>query len=193
MSEEIASLEREIESLKERLARARHAAAREIVENQLLLTLGGPVALLDLFTDRTELWVVHNMGKSCPYCTLWADGLNGQLLHLENRAAIVLISPDPPEVQREFATSRNWGFAMASDQDKAFTTAMGFWTDKEGWWPGVSGFQREGDAIYRTGKAIFGPGDEFCPIWPMMDLLGGDKGWEPEVAYTEPFTGSDRS
>jgi len=38
---------------------------------------------------------------------MWADGLTGLLHHIENRAAFVVISPDRPDVQKEFASSRN--------------------------------------------------------------------------------------
>lgn len=183
MTEEIQTLERQIEELKEKLAEARHAAPRQEVSDHSFDTSDGPARLSGLFGDRDELIVVHNMGKNCPYCTLWADGLNGMTRHFENRAGFVVVSPDAPAVQKEFADSRGWTFRMASDSSKEFTTAMGYWNEKDGWWPGVSTFVREGDKIYRTGKAIFGPGDDFCAIWPIMDLLGGAKDWEPKYTY----------
>lgn len=181
MTPEIETLEQQIQDLKERLAEKRRNAPREKVEDFAFETPSGTVKLSELFGDRSSLWVVHNMGKSCPYCTLWADGLNGQARHYEDRAGFVVCSPDPVDVQAEFAISRGWTFRMVSDTSKSFTSAMGFWTEMDGWWPGVSGFVKDGDEIYRTGKAIYGPGDDFCPIWPMMDLIGGDQGWEPAV------------
>ena len=72
---------------------------------------------------------------------------------------------------------------MVSDESKEFTTAMGYWSEADGSWPAVSAFVLEDGKIYRTGKAVFGPGDDFCPIWPMMDLFGGAKGWEPKDTY----------
>ena len=54
------------------------------------------------------------MGQGCRYCTLWADGFNGLLSHLESAMAVVLLSKDPPELQRRFANSRGWRFALVS-------------------------------------------------------------------------------
>ena len=31
-----------------------------------------------------RLLMIHNMGEACRYCTLWADGFNGFLPHLED-------------------------------------------------------------------------------------------------------------
>lgn len=161
-------------------------APREFVPNFALSTADGDVTLHSLFGSRSELLLVHNMGKSCPYCTLWADGLNGLVPHFEDRCAFVVCSPDSPAVQKEFADSRNWRFRMVSDRDRAFTTAMGFLRNGQEWWPGVSAFVIEEGQVFRTRYAFFGPGDDFCPIWPMMDLLGGAKDWEPQLKYPDP-------
>jgi predicted dithiol-disulfide oxidoreductase (DUF899 family) len=37
----------------------------------------GPVRLSELFAGKRDLFVIHNMGTSCRYCTMWADGFNG--------------------------------------------------------------------------------------------------------------------
>src|SRR6516164_9513796 len=60
------------------------------------------------------------MGASCPYCTLWADGFNGLLPHIENRAAFVVASPDDPQAQEKFKASRGWRFPMVSHRDSTF-------------------------------------------------------------------------
>lgn len=70
------------------------------------------VRLSDLFGRHEDLMVVHNMGSSCPGCTLWADGYNGVHHHVVTRAAFVVSSPDPPDVQEAFAASRGWRFLM---------------------------------------------------------------------------------
>jgi hypothetical protein len=44
-------------------------------------------------------------------------------------------------------------------------------------WPGVSALRKtEGGAIERTGRTRFGPGDDFCALWPLFDLLEGGAG-----------------
>src|SRR5688572_16261301 len=64
-----------------------------------------PIGIADLFGDKNDLILIHNMGKGCRYCTLWADGINGIHDHLANRAALVLVSPDSPQTQKEFGGS----------------------------------------------------------------------------------------
>ncbi len=54
------------------------------------------------------------MGQGCRYCTVWADGFIGFLPHLENAMSVVLLSKDPPELQRRFANERGWRFRLAS-------------------------------------------------------------------------------
>lgn len=146
------------------------------------------VALNDLFGDKDDLIVVHNMGKRCVYCTLWADGINGFHHHIEDRAAFVVVSPDSPETQQDFANSRGWKFKMLSDKDHSFSMDMGFGKEKDGKYyalPGYSTFHREKDGtIKRIGYDEFGPGDLYAPIWHMFDLLpDGADNWEPQYAY----------
>jgi predicted dithiol-disulfide oxidoreductase (DUF899 family) len=84
------------------------------VKNYLFDTLNGQTTLLELFADQDRLLVIHNMGQGCRYCTLWADGLNGFVPHIESGMALVLVSKDAPELQRRFANSRAWRFQLAS-------------------------------------------------------------------------------
>jgi len=147
---------------------------------------GNAVHLSELFGDKDDLIVVHNMGKGCRYCTLWADGFESLRPHLENRAAFVVVSPDAASVQEEFARSRGWSFRMLADPDKSFFRSMGFLSEKDSPYPGVSTFRREGESIRRVGKAYFGPGDDFCNVWHFFDLLDpGADGWEPQYRYGE--------
>ena len=77
----------------------------EVQDYRLTTADGKPVQLSELFGDREHLFVVHNMGRSCSYCTMWADGFNRVIDHLENRAAFVVSTPDSPrdaaQVRRE--------------------------------------------------------------------------------------------
>jgi predicted dithiol-disulfide oxidoreductase (DUF899 family) len=129
------------------------------------------------------------MGSDCPYCTTYADGINGILHHLENRCAVVLLSPDPVATQKDFAFSRGWKFHMVSSHDHGedFNSDMGFYKsegDMAGVWPGFSCFHKDGDVITRTGFSYFDPGDEYCVLFPMMELLkGGQAEWQPKYNY----------
>jgi predicted dithiol-disulfide oxidoreductase (DUF899 family) len=146
------------------------------------------VQLADLFGEKDDLIVIHNMGKGCVYCTLWADEINGVREHLANRASLVVINPNTPEVQKEFAASRGWQFKMLSDKDMDFTFDMGFAMEKDGKryaQPGFSTFHRDAlGTITRIGYDEFGPGDQYSSVWHFFDLLkDGSNEWEPEYKY----------
>jgi len=178
-------IQEEIYRLKTELSEARRAAEPEpVADYELRRTDGSVVRLSELFGDKSDLLVIHNMGKGCSYCTLWADGLKGFTEHIENRTAFALVSGDAPDVAGEFAAGRNWRFQVLSGKDSEFTRAMGYVTD-EGNLPGVSAFRRLADgSIVRTGKDVFGPGDDYCAPWPLFDLLQGGAGdWEPKYRY----------
>ncbi|WP_100013131.1 DUF899 family protein [Lentibacillus sediminis] len=169
---EINKLEQEILEKKKRLVELKKAIPDKQVENYLFQSsMNQEKSLLELFDDKDELWVVHNMGKSCGYCTMWADGFNSVYHHLDGKAAFVVSSPDTPEVQESFAASRKWQFPMVSIEGSAFTKDMGF--EKEGYfYPGVSTFYKdEQDQIFLHSQASFGPGDDYCVPWHLFDLL----------------------
>ena len=142
-------------------------------------TSNGPVRLSELFGDKDYLFVIHNMGAGCPYCTLWADGYNGIHQHVVTRAGFAVSSPDRPTVQRKFAESRGWKFPMVSHAGSTFASDMGYVSANGGWMPGVSVFRREGDAILRVSDTSFSPGDDFCSLWHFFDLLPGGVGEWP--------------
>ena len=183
---EIEALEKEVEAAKQRLSEARHHRPQEPVLDYAFLDWeGNEVHLSDLFGDKDDLIVIHNMGTGCPACTMWADGFSGLAPHLSDRASFVVSSPDKPEVQKRFAQKRNWSFRMVSSHDNRFFQDMGFWS--KGPWPGVSTFRRRPDgSIVRIGRAVFDDGDDFCAVWPLFDLLqDGANGWQPKYAYDE--------
>jgi predicted dithiol-disulfide oxidoreductase (DUF899 family) len=101
----------------------------------------GAIRLSQLFGDHDHLIVIHNMGSSCPACTMWADGYNGIHHHVVTRAAFVVSSPEPPEVQRKFAASRGWKFPMISHAGNTFAADMGFRTSEGPTAPAI-GFRR---------------------------------------------------
>lgn len=159
---------------------------RFAVKDYALLTPEGEtVHLSDLFGDKDELILVHNMGKQCPYCTLWADGLNGVYQHLENRAGFVISTPDAPEVMQAFADSRGWKFRMVSTQSSTLKIDLGFEDDKGYYMPGVSTLIKEADGtIQHVAKNWFGPGDDFCSVWYLFDMLAiSNDEWEPKFQY----------
>lgn len=171
----------ELQSCHAKIARLRQQLPQPVVHNYTLTGPGNaPVSLASLFGEHKDMIVIHNMGASCAYCTLWADGFNGLLPYLQDRAAFVVISPDAPEMQQNFAQKRGWRFAMVSSQNTTFRADMGFQSANE-LMPGVSVFHKHADdTIIHTTHDIFGPGDDYCSLWHLFDLLpNGSKGWEP--------------
>ncbi len=185
-TEGIAELENQLIEIKEQIAKLRREAPREKVEDYVFKALNGSdVRLSELFQNKEDLIVVHNMGRGCVYCTLWADGLIGVTDHILDRTALVLVTPDTPEVAREFAQSRGWKFPIVCDVDKRFTVAMGMYNDNDGYWPGTTGLHKTVDGIERVATAFFGPGDDFCATWRFFDLLADGAGdWSPKYKYS---------
>src|SRR6266498_3060454 len=97
---------RQIADLRRKMREAQASIKPEPVKEYEFRRAGGTVKLSELFGHQDTLIVVHNMGASCPYCTLWADGFNGLLPHIENRAAFAVASPDDPQAQEKFKASR---------------------------------------------------------------------------------------
>jgi predicted dithiol-disulfide oxidoreductase (DUF899 family) len=98
--------------------------------------------------------------------------------HVTSRVAFVVSSPDPPEVQREFAARRGWKFPMVSHAGITFAADTGFRPDK-GWKPVVTVFRRQGQKIFRVADATFSAVDDFCTVWHLFDLLPGGPGDRP--------------
>ncbi len=173
----IFELRKEIQGLQAQIA-------PQEVSDYVFQTPDGPRALSSFFGDKDDLIVIHNMGASCSYCTLWADGFNGVYDHLANRAGFVVTSPDSPGAQRRFAESRGWRFPMASTEGGDFAKDMGYFQPEHGPMPGVSAFQRKDGKNYRVSDTPFGPGDDFAGIWHLFELFPeGADGWHPKYRY----------
>lgn len=185
-TEDIVELEKQIATLKKALSEAHRTSEPQVVADLPLRDRhGAAMRLSDCFAGREDLLVIHNMGQRCPYCTLWADGLIGLWPHLNDRTAFVLVSEDEPDVLNAFAQARGWPFPVASMHGSEFANALGVGYEGTHQNPGVSAFRRRSDGtIVRTGHAEFGPGDDFCAVWPMFDLLQGGAGsWQPRYSY----------
>lgn len=179
----------EIKKLQMELRDLQNKECRELERDYVFSSAKGDLSLAELFGDKSDLIVIHNMGQDCPYCTTYADGINGILHHLENRSAVALLSPDDVAAQRDFAFSRGWKFRMISSRDhgEEFNKDMGFYRSEgemKGVWPGFSCFHQEGDVVMRTGFSYFDPGDEYCVLFPMIELLKHGVGdWQPKYKY----------
>lgn len=185
-NKELAAISEQIEALQKRRREIYSESTGEVVQDyQFKNQDGTEIRLSELFGDRDELIVVHNMGRRCTYCTLWADGFNGLWKHVGNRAPFIVISPDEPDIQCEFANSRGWTFPMASCAGSTFTKDMNMEEATGEFWPGISTFTKAQDGtIRRHAYSYLGPGDPFCSAWHMFDMLpAGENDWSPKYEY----------
>jgi predicted dithiol-disulfide oxidoreductase (DUF899 family) len=180
---QIAALQGEMRALQ-------NAVEPEVVADYQLVGWDGPVRLSELFGHKRDLIVIHNMGVGCTSCTMWADGFNGVYDHLANRAAFVVSSPNPVEVQKAFAAERGWRFPMVSHAGTTFAEDLGYrrpdqGADRHGGWrPGVSVFRRRGDEVVRLSDTELGPMDSLCVVYHLLALVpDSDLNWEPSYKY----------
>lgn len=176
-------LELEIMEKSQKLAALRQKDGGVEVSDYRFQTLDADVNLSQLFGDRDRLLMIHNMGQGCRYCTLWADGINGVLDHLEDAMAVAMVSKDPPALQRRMALDRGWKFRMASHGGGAYMAEQCA-TGEHGNYPGATVYQRQDGKILRYGRTSFGPGDLYSPVWHFLGLAGIGMGdWTPQYHY----------
>lgn len=183
-AKKIATLRKDIAKLRKEMNAARgKVEPQEFKDYTFERAGGGEVKLSELFNGKDNLIVIHNMGASCSYCTMWADGFNGVYDHLADKASFVLASPDAPKAQKKFADGRGWRFPVISHKDTSFAKDCGY-EEAGGAMPGISVFTRKNGKIMRVADEPLSPGDDFCIVWPFFDLLpGGAGGWGPKYKY----------
>ena len=176
-------LEAEIMEKAQRVAALRKAQTPVAVGDYAFDMPAGKAMLSALFAGRERMLVIHNMGQGCRYCTLWADGLNGVVPHLEDAMSVLLVSKDAPDVQRRLAQDRGWRFRMASHGGGAYMVEqckmMGYDNC-----PGAVVYELRDGKVYRRARTGFGPGDLYAPIWHLLALAGiGNDEWTPQFHY----------
>ncbi len=178
-----------LQEAKQRMVEVSRRIGPERVEDYELQGREGSVRLSEMFGDKQDLILIHNMGSECPYCTMWADEFQGVLRHLQDRAGFVVVSPNSVDVQQALRKKRGWTFEMYSAEGTSFIRDMGFESDGVSYnsnaMPGVSTFRKNADgAIDRIARDFFGPGDLYCGAWHLFDLLAdGADGWEAKLEY----------
>jgi predicted dithiol-disulfide oxidoreductase (DUF899 family) len=185
----VRSLQAKLSAAQAELREALSQIASGEVRDYVFTTVGGKVKLSDLFADKRDLIVMHNMGVACPNCTMVTDGFNGLYPHIRDRAAFAVSGPDSPEIQAAFAKTRGWRIPIVSHAGTTFARDMGFLTDTGGYRPGVSAFRKQSDRIVRVSATDFHAETDFCAVWRLLDLLPeGRGGWRPKFSYDEDRT-----
>ena len=188
MHDRIKELRKEIqEKRKEIIALQKELPLEEVKDYTLKDKEGNSVLLSELFGDSDELLVIHNMGKECVYCTMWADGFRAYAEMITDRMPWVLTSPNEPSVLKSFSEERGWNFPCLSFHGTDFGFDLGYEKRKgkhSAFHPGVSALIRKEGKMYRTAHDSFGPGDNYNPVWHFFDLFPRGAGnWNPKYSY----------
>jgi peroxiredoxin len=180
IEEQVQDLQKQIWESEKKLAALKQEWGKADVQDYELQSPNGPVKLSEAFGDHDTMVLVHNMGHSCPYCTLWAEGFNTLYKYIEDgvpggetKAAFVVVSPDAPDKQKEGADKRGWKFRMLSQQGTTLAKDLGYQDAKGSVWPGVSILKRGGDKITRVARDYFGPGDKYNSVFSFFQLMPG--------------------
>ena len=147
------------------------------------------------------LVLVHFMyGKKqeqfCPMCTMWADGYDGVVPHLEQNLNFGVVVAGDLAAMRGYARGRGWRhLRLLSAGTSSFKRDLGTEGEDGGQQPGVSVFTRDDDGRVRhfyTGGASMDAThlrgmDLLSPVWNFLDLTPAGRGeWFPSGAYPDP-------
>jgi len=162
---------------------------------------GGPpreVRLSELFGAHGTLILMHFMfggqqESPCPMCTMWADGYDGVVPHIAQRAGFGVVVEGDPERFRAHAQARGWrNLRLLSSGGSSLKDDLAMQSPEGHQFPGVSVFTRDaqgGLAHTYTGAAMPRPGewrgmDLLSPVWHFLDLTPEGRGdWMPGLAY----------
>lgn len=181
--EKIAALEFEIYEKVQTLNQLKKQAKGIEVKDYSFDTMYGKTSLSELFADKNVLLAIHNMGQGCRYCTLWADGINAFLPHLNSKFAVAMLSKDSPQVQQTMANDRAWRFTWASHAGGNYIQEQTVMAGEKNY-PGIVCYEKKDGKIYRKNSAIFGPNDLYCSLWHIIALAGEDAAsFTPQFHY----------
>ena len=183
VKQQIAALEAEIEARYNELSELRAKEPPEPLKDYTFAGADGEsVRLSELFGHHDRLILVHNMGRQCPYCTIWADGFSDSYRRIAGKTAFVVTSKETVEEQQRNIRERGWQFPMISSKNNQILEDLGF---LEGGtvYPGLASLSRnEKGEVFYHGKQVFGSGDQFGMLWHLFDLVGK---WDP-AEYRAP-------
>ena len=157
--------------------------------------------LSQLFGDASKpLVLMHFMfGEAqrtpCPMCTMWADGYDGVIPHLEQRLQLAVVVAGDLDRFADHARTRGWrNLRLTSSAGTSLKTDLGMQDPDGGQRPGASVFTLAEDGSPRhfyTGGALmaeqhFRGMDLLSPVWSFFDLLPEGRGeWLPALEYAD--------
>ncbi len=202
--DELQDAEVALRDQRERVAELRRRLTRDVAYEDATFRVARdgeqvPIRLSELFDDPDKplLLMQFMYGKAqanpCPMCTAWADGYDGVMPHLLQRANFAVLVAGDAALFEAYARSRGWrNLRVVSAADSTVKRDLGFETDDGRQLPGVSVFLRESDGSVRhfysqaalLGEAGFRGMDLLSPIWHYFDLLPEGRGdFMPSKTY----------
>jgi predicted dithiol-disulfide oxidoreductase (DUF899 family) len=157
------------------------------------------VKLSTLFTSNRPLAIYHLMygkkqSKPCPMCTMWIDGVNGVVQHLNQNMDFAVVAAADPKALRDHARERGWNhIRLLSAGSNSFKYDLGS-EDAEGSQDSaISVFTKDADNKVRhfyTAHPRMGPEikergiDLLTPVWNFLDLTPQGRGeWYASLSY----------
>jgi predicted dithiol-disulfide oxidoreductase (DUF899 family) len=152
-----------------------------------------PVKLSELFGDKDDLLLYSYMygpdaAEPCPYCTSMLDGLDGQIPHINQQAAVAVAARSPIGRIRAFAAARGWrNLRLISSAGNSYSQDY-FGEEANGAQrPILNVFTRRGGEIrhaWATELAFVAPEpgqsprhvDMIWPLWNALDMTPGGRG-----------------
>lgn len=177
----------------------------------------GPKKLSELFVPGNDAVAVYSFmygperKEPCPGCTHFLDGLDGQMMHIDQRVPFYIVAKSPMLRLQELAKNRAWtGLHLLStdgnDYDHDYfgdsnqlTPAMRKqqdFKDGEEWdMPILNVFRREGGKVqhFWASEMLYVPAepgqeyrhnDQLDPLWNVLDVTPEGRGtFHPKVRY----------
>ena len=202
--DELQAAEVALRDQRERVAELRRSLPRDttISDQEFLEIRDGapaPVFLSELIeSSHKPLILLHFMyggaqEHPCPMCTSWADGYDGVIPHLEQRASFILFIAGDPGAFGEYARSRGWkNIRIVSAGDSGIKRELGFETEEGGQNSGLSVIERAADGSLHhfysqsadLGEHGFRGMDLLNPLWHFFDSLPEGRGdFMPRKSY----------
>jgi predicted dithiol-disulfide oxidoreductase (DUF899 family) len=158
------------------------------------------VRLSQLCEPDRPLIVYHYMyglaqTEPCPMCTMWLDGFNGIVQHVDQRANLAIVAAAPILQLREWARKRQWvNLRLLSGAQSSFKLDFQSQLPDGGQRPAISVFAKADDGTIRhfwTGEPTldeknWGGIDTVSPVWNLFDFTPQGRGeWMPQLEYAK--------
>lgn len=194
--DELQQAEVALRDQRERVAELRRRLPGDhVIDDQVFREIrdGQPedVRLSELFDDTDKpLILMHFMyggsqSSPCPMCTCWADGYDGLLPHLEQKAHFAAFIAGDPGHFGAYARSRGWrNLRVVSAGESDLKRQLGFENEEGGQLPGLSVFTRnaQGKPVHfysqsaYLGEHGFRGMDLLNPVWHFLDATPEGRG-----------------